>query len=240
MNIICIAGSSRRRTSRRRRDNGKWLDIVLPNRQSRQCDVVRRRNVGVQLPLQRLSEETAETAVHGAPFTWHDLAFAANATVVGAEHTRRRQRRIALVDGDAVIATAVVIPASREHLTTLFRREERDPPRGTRAASLPRAATAGVRLRIAVSARRNCRLQRILIVVETLPSPPRVLLSSPLSLSFSQSLSLSTYQSKFLFLLPFLFSFLFCFEEYKVEFNMWIAGRSGRLDIKSPELFNPN
>jgi len=82
----------------------------------------------------------------------------------------------------------------------------------------------------AVSARRTCRFQRILIVVETLPSPPRVLLLSfPLFLFCS--LLFSVYSS-IPFLPPtFLVSFLLhsvLVEGYKVGFRM--DSRTDRID----------
>lgn len=77
----------------------------------------------MQLPLQRLPEETAETAFHGAPLAGQDLALAADATAVDVE--RAGWRATAAV-AHPVAAVTAAVSAPRQHLTTLFGRKKCD------------------------------------------------------------------------------------------------------------------
>lgn len=150
----------------------------------------------MQLPLQRLPEEATETAFHGAPLAGQDLALAADATAVGVERADRRHA------ADPVAAVTAAVSASRQHLT-LLRREERDTP-GSAAASLPRAAAAGVRLRGACASARqpatstNFNRRRDAIITAT----SSLFLALSLSLFLSSSLLLSLTFSLSLFCIP--------------------------------------
>lgn len=55
-----------------RRNNGERLDTIGPSGQPRRDGIAGRRDVGLQLPLQRLPEEATETAVHGPSLAGKD------------------------------------------------------------------------------------------------------------------------------------------------------------------------